>query len=387
MTDNLPALPSDEPSREVARADTDSWIAVVADVSRFASMIAGTEFVPRSLRDNPAATAAAILYGREVGLPPMTALTQTHVIEGRPSLSSEAMRAQVIAAGHDIEVLESTGGMCRMRGRRRGSQTWTPEVAWSIDMARAAGLLSKNNWKNHPRRMLQARASGELCQLYFPDVVLGFAVTEELLDEGGQEQASPDAPAQTTVKRTRKTAKKAAAALPAGKPAERPDVSGPPLPGEDGYDGDQAPAPDAAPTEQTSAEVPGDGSSPSRGEETGEDSEGSPADVVDAETVDAPTDTETADEPLPDPAPQERPPAGPSSRAQHRMIFAALEGLGVEEGNGDSRKAIATVIVGREIESFTSLSKADASHVIDTLARCKTEADLWALLDEIEASR
>lgn len=120
MTDNLPA-PRQEPTREIARTDTDSWTNVFADVVELARGIADTEFVPRGLRGSIPATTAAILYGREVGLPPMTSLNNTHVIEGRPSLAAEVMRAMVIAAGHEIEVLESTGSVFRIRAKRRGS--------------------------------------------------------------------------------------------------------------------------------------------------------------------------------------------------------------------------------------------------------------------------
>ena len=177
---SVPALVQPAQTREVARTDTDSWTNIFGNVVELARGIAETEFVPRGLRGSIPATTAAILYGREVGLPPMTALNQTHVIEGKPSMAAEAMRAMVLAAGHEIEVLESTGGVCRMRARRRGSERWTPEVVWTIDMARAANLTNKPNWKNHPRRMLQARASSELCELHFPDVVLGFKSIEEM---------------------------------------------------------------------------------------------------------------------------------------------------------------------------------------------------------------
>ena len=77
----------EQPSTDVARRDTDSWTDVVADVARLAEMIHSTEFVPASLRSAPK-VAAAILYGRELGLPPMTALGSVNVIQGRASLYS-----------------------------------------------------------------------------------------------------------------------------------------------------------------------------------------------------------------------------------------------------------------------------------------------------------
>lgn len=409
---NLPAVRQPE-TREIAKADTDSWIEVVGEVAKFAGYIAATEFVPKSLRDSPAAATAAIMYGRELGLPPMTALTQTHVIEGKPAMSAEAMRAQVIAAGHDIQVLESTGAVCRMRARRRGSDEWTPEVVWSIDMARAAGLLSKNNWKNFPRRMLQARCSSELCELHFPDVVLGFKSVEEMEDLGAEEGNAlmPAEQATTRVQRSGKgRATKRAAAKPAElpaapAPAQRPAApAGPPLPGEDGYEeptttGSPGGAPGAEPAaagrsagQQTkgATELPtrGDGEAASAGESEGEGEapEDTPADTA---TETAGPGEAAADEPAAeDPGPAEgEPPPSPrkASRAQHRMIFASLQERGVDPKDDEERLLIASKVVGRPIESFNDLMSGEAKQIIDTLARTKNRDQLWALLDEIDA--
>ncbi|MEA5054266.1 MAG: hypothetical protein VB093_12590, partial [Propionicimonas sp.] len=78
--------------RDVA---TDSWTDVLGDVINLARGIAGTEFVPNGLRGSIEKTSAAILYGRELGLPPMTALGSVHVVEGRAGISAEAMRALI----------------------------------------------------------------------------------------------------------------------------------------------------------------------------------------------------------------------------------------------------------------------------------------------------
>lgn len=166
------------------QADTDSWTLVVAEVAKLAAHIAGTEFVPRGLRDNPPAVCAAMLYGREVGLAPMTSLSQVYVAEGRPGMHAEGMRALVLAAGHDIETLENTGAVCTLRGRRAGRE-WAEPVSWNLAMARAAGLLpakAGSGWVKYPRAMLLARATAELCRRDFPDVIHGLVAIEELSD-------------------------------------------------------------------------------------------------------------------------------------------------------------------------------------------------------------
>lgn len=390
MSDNLPDIVRDEP-REVARADTDSWIDVVGQVAKFAGYIAGTEFVPKSLRDSPAAATAAIMYGREVGLPPMTSLTQTHVIEGRPSMAAEAMRALVLAAGHDIEVTESTGGICKMRARRRGSERWTPEVVWTLDMARAAGLLNKSNWKNWPRRMLQARATSELCELYFPDVILGFRSVEELEDMGGEETAPAQVVQGTTPVARKRATKKAAAALPAAPPpAERPAApAGPPLPGEPGFDQDDTDKSGGAPDDGPAATVA----------DAGEHLEGAPSDAPAAEPVDVsgakvldeelPTRPEVAAGPAEDPPaelPEDAPTPGPrmASRGQMRMLWAQLGELNIAEEDREERLLITSKIVGRSIATFNDLTNDDAKKLIDTLGRVRDRVALNDLLDAID---
>jgi len=375
LTDNLPAV---RPSAEILSADTDSWIGVVGNVAALAEKIAGTEFVPRNLRNSVPATAAAILYGREVGLPPMTALTQTHVIEGKPSMSAEAMRALIIAAGHELVFEETTGAICRMRARRRDSEHWTA-LAWSIDMARMAGLIAKDNWKKYPRAMLQARCTADLARMVFPDVIHGFRAVEEVEDMVGGEDspAAQLAGPKTTVKRS---SKRAAAALPVRRDGEAapdalaaaaapPAPQGPPLPGEDGYEDLAQPAKRVLIEDGAVVVVEGatdDGPQQPAGE-TGHDSEETPSTTPEAEP----------DEP--------KAPPRAASRAQHRMIFSQLGEMGVDPKDDEERLLIASKLASRTIGSFNELTAAEAAHIIDTLGRVPDRAKLNELLDVLDA--
>lgn len=152
-----------------------------------ASRIANTEFVPGALRRRPEAVLAALMSGAERGLGPMQSLSSVHVIDGRPSLSAEAMRALVFAAGHQIEIVESTATKATVIGRRAGSESTSPPFTWTLDRARRARLAGKQNWQTYPEAMLLARASADLCRAVFPDVIAGLAVTEELEDQAEPE--------------------------------------------------------------------------------------------------------------------------------------------------------------------------------------------------------
>lgn len=367
----------------IGRADTDSWTTIVADVIRFAEIVNDTEFVPKGLRGSMPATAAAMLYGREVGLPPMTALSSTHVVEGRPAISAEAMRALVFAAGHEIAFDVTTGAECTMRGRRRGTDAWT-SVTWSLSMARAAGLLTKQNWAKYPRAMLVARATAELCRLVFPDVIHGFAAVEESDEAAGSPETaaaggtSQPPTAKPVRRRSGRVASSAAQTRPAAAPVRaqpRPvDADdGPPLPGEAGFEEDPPARLSHEPEADETRSV-----GTASGEETGDTAETSP-DVPD-EPDDEPVEDERATIVV---SPDDAPPIAPRmiSRAQQRMMLALFGDLDLDDR--DERLDVAATIVGRRLTSSNDLSADEASGLIDTLSRCKTSNDVYALVEHI----
>ena len=167
---------------DLVRRNVDSWADVLPSIGDLAAKVAGTDFVPEAMRGKPAVVAAAILYGRELGLEPMTALRSINVIKGTPSVKPEAMRGMVLAAGHDIRFPEMTATRCVAEGRRIGQEEYT-RVIYSMDDAKRAGLSGSNQYSKYPRQMLSARATAELCRLIFADVIGGLMADIELEDD------------------------------------------------------------------------------------------------------------------------------------------------------------------------------------------------------------
>lgn len=124
------------------------------------------------------------LKGRELGIPPMMALSHIHVIEGRPTASAELMRALVQKAGHVIFVREQSPELATVVAKRREWSETMPlvEVTYTIDEAKEAGLTGKSNWKKHPTDMLVARATSRMCRQVFADVLMGASYTPDELD-------------------------------------------------------------------------------------------------------------------------------------------------------------------------------------------------------------
>ena len=215
---------------------TDTWVPVLSDVGSLAAKIADTDFVPAPYRGKPASIAATILYGRELGLGPMTALSAIDPIKGTPSLSAEAMRALIFAAGHDIRFVETTATRCTIEGRRKGQENWT-RVSYTMDEAKQSGDAGKNQqYRTRPLEMMVARATSRLARMLFPEAIGGFPSPEEVYhDEVEAAPASTVTVTQEQPKPKRAPAKrKAVKAAPP--PVEAGPVEEPPLPGEEGYE-------------------------------------------------------------------------------------------------------------------------------------------------------
>jgi hypothetical protein len=210
------------------------WVRLLTEAADLARAIADTDFVPRSLRRNEAAITAAIMYGDEVGLPPMQALSKIAVIDGRPSMAAEAQRALILAAGHFIWFEDFTKSKVTWAGKRRDAPVeQTVRITWTLDNARDARIIGKDNWKRYPRAMLSARASAELARAIFADVIGGLAATEELDDGFEPETVEPgeaaEAAPKTSSRRRRDTGRvtPVVSPTPPSEPQDEPEL---PLP-------------------------------------------------------------------------------------------------------------------------------------------------------------
>lgn len=214
------------------------WVDVMAPAVELAERIYRTEFVAGALRGRPEAVVACILAGHEVGIGPLQALSKIYVVDGRPTMSAELMRALVLRAGHDFWIEENSNTRVTVAGRRAGRE-FVSKVTWTMDDARRAGLANKQNWQKYPRSMLLARATSELCRLMFADVLGGISYSTEELEDGDtttipEAAPEPAARARATVTRKAKAKRQPKPEPPALPPAVV--VDGPPLPGEEGYD-------------------------------------------------------------------------------------------------------------------------------------------------------
>lgn len=171
--------------------DLEKFAIEASQVHGVAKALSTTSFVPTAMRGKPDEIAAAILFGREIGLPPMVALQSVHVIEGRPSLSALAMRGKAQAAGVRFRLIEANSTRVKYAALPPGETEWT-EVLWTMDRAKQLGLATKSNWLKQPQAMLIARATSELCRLVAANLFLGYPYSSEELRDGKNNFDGPE---------------------------------------------------------------------------------------------------------------------------------------------------------------------------------------------------
>ncbi len=155
----------------------------------YAKMLADSGLLPAAYRKQPANLLYAIEYGQMLGLSPMAAITQIHVIEGKPTASSALIAGLVRRAGHKLEV---SGDDATATARlTRGDDGSVFEVTWTLARAKTAELSGKGNWKKYPAAMLKARAITEACRDGASDVLFGVIYTPEELGADVDEEGTP----------------------------------------------------------------------------------------------------------------------------------------------------------------------------------------------------
>ena len=124
---------------------------------------------------------ALMARGMSLGIAPVTALCEMHLIDGRAELSADLMAALVLRSGlcEEWTYVESSAERCELRTRRKGASQPTT-VVWTTERAKRADLAKRTNFQRYPEAMLRARAISELVRMAYPDVASGVYVYGEI---------------------------------------------------------------------------------------------------------------------------------------------------------------------------------------------------------------
>jgi len=145
----------------------------------FATHLVKSGFLPTAVNTAEKAL-AIILTGNELGIPPMQALRQIHVIQGKPTMSVELMLGFAYSRipGFICEVLESNNTHCVVKMSRPNHTPYTH--TFTMEDARNLGLTGKDNWKKQPAVMLRWRCISAALKVVAPDAISGLYTPEEL---------------------------------------------------------------------------------------------------------------------------------------------------------------------------------------------------------------
>lgn len=111
---------------------------------------------PASIK-SPEAALFIILAGRDLGLAPVAALRNIHVIQGKVEVSADMQLALFARSGGAFRWIALTDAEAALE--LRAPWMAAPHVSrWTMQDAQRAKLDGGDNWKKYPRAMLRSRA-------------------------------------------------------------------------------------------------------------------------------------------------------------------------------------------------------------------------------------
>lgn len=179
--DTLAVLPPAQPMQSSSVAQLREHAQNMSTAYELAEAMCGTQLVPAIYRGKPQDGAAAILYGAELGLTPIQSLQQIFVVHGAPGIYARTMAALLKRRGYKIWTESTSDEAVTVMG---SAPDGTAEAStWTIERAEKAGYTSNNKYKTDPQAMLYAKAVTEVCRKLAPEVLLGIATEDEVIED------------------------------------------------------------------------------------------------------------------------------------------------------------------------------------------------------------
>lgn len=138
-------------------------------------------FMPDNVAIHPKAQArtfAIITTGLEIGLAPMASVRGIYVTKkGRIAMMADLMLGIAMAAGATFKYLQNDDKAAKIEWARGGSGG---VYQFTVDDARAAGLLDRDTYKEHLKSMLLSRCKAHVARLAAADRLSGIYTPDEL---------------------------------------------------------------------------------------------------------------------------------------------------------------------------------------------------------------
>lgn len=165
-------------------------------VMQMAATLVKSRLTPRGI-DTPEKAFYLIMKGRELNVPPIRAIERIHIIEGRTAMAAELMLELFKRRGGRSKWLDDPKDRTRAEIRLEAPNGDVHVEQFTLEDAKTAQLLGKDNWRKWPKAMMRARAiaaglraMGEAEGLYDPDE-LGALTTPDGEVISAEENADP----------------------------------------------------------------------------------------------------------------------------------------------------------------------------------------------------
>ena len=174
---------------DIVRSDPEGNLTI----EQFAGHVSKSGFY-RHLTD-PSKAIVQIAMGHALGLPAITAVSNIHVIEGKPSMGVHIISGLIKKSGkydYRVKVHTSTESVVDFREWNGTGWEVIGTSSFTIQDAQRAGLTGKQNWKSYPQAMLFARAMSQGARMYCPDLFLGGVYVPEEIPSRSANNIHPD---------------------------------------------------------------------------------------------------------------------------------------------------------------------------------------------------
>jgi hypothetical protein len=184
MTDQSTALTITQPG-------VFSGIQAFEEGQRIAKALASSTLIPQQFQGQAgyANCLVALNISRRMGMDPLMVMQNLHIINGRPSWSSQFIIGLVNGCGrfsplrYDItgkgETLACTAVATELR---TGEELRGPEVTMAMAKREGWSTKSGSKWLTMPDLMIRYRSAAFWGRLYIPELLVGIQTQEEVLD-------------------------------------------------------------------------------------------------------------------------------------------------------------------------------------------------------------
>ena len=127
----------------------------------------------------------ALQMGAEIGLSPMQALNNIYVVNGKPTLPTNLKlglaRNTTTYLGSKVSYNDQrTECTVTVKRKLASGEIEESEGFFSVEMAKKAGLMNKDNWEKYPDRMIKHRAMVRALDDAYSEMFAGIYDPEEL---------------------------------------------------------------------------------------------------------------------------------------------------------------------------------------------------------------